>query len=271
MTTDKIRVTILPTGTVHADLQWLLVDPARMLTRNGGPRERDWVDVPTHVVYVEHPNGQKMLWDAGVPRDWETRWAPMGFDETFPIDGVPEEDWLDSRLRQLEIGPDDVDLLVLSHLHIDHVGNAQLWAGTSTTIIVDEAEKAGAFSFDGANLGAHLRSDYDGLDLTTIAADTELMPGVTALRTPGHTWGTLSLQVDLADSGTMIFASDALYRSESYGPPALPAAIVHDTVAWFASVEKIRGIAERTDGQVIFGHDADQLRTLRTGVGNSYT
>ncbi|MBP2371067.1 hypothetical protein [Pseudonocardia parietis] len=69
----------------------------------------------------------------------------------------------------------------------------------------------------------------------------------------------------------MLSASDALYRSESYGPPALAAAIVHDTVAWFSSVEKIRSTAEHTGGQVIFGHDPAQLRTLRTGVGNFYT
>jgi N-acyl homoserine lactone hydrolase len=33
----------------------------------------------------------------------------------------------------------------------------------------------------------------------------------------------MSLQVDLADAGTMIFASDALYLKESYGPPPIEA------------------------------------------------
>lgn len=269
--TDKIKLTILPTGTMHADLAWFVVDPARMLKRGETTRAREWVGVPTHVVYIEHPNGQKLLWDAGVPRDWEKRWAPIGFDQVFPLDGVPEDYWLDARLQQLDLEPGDVDMLVLSHLHVDHAANAQMWAGTSTKIIVDEEEKRGAFSFDGANLGGHLKSDYDGLDFTTITEDAELLPGVRALRTPGHTWGTLSLQVDLADSGTMIFASDSLYRSESYGPPALQAGIVWDTVRWFESVEKIRGIAERTNGRVIFGHDEQQLETLRVGPGNYYT
>ncbi|MEB3022813.1 N-acyl homoserine lactonase family protein [[Mycobacterium] crassicus] len=268
---EKIKVTILPTGTMHADLTWLLVDPGRMATRDAKNKSREWVEVPTHVVYIEHPDGKKLLWDAGVPRDWEKRWGPAGLAEVFPVDAVTEDMWLDSRLRQLSLEPGDIDYLLLSHLHMDHAANAQLWRGTGTTIIVDEEEKKGAFSFDAYNKGAHIRSDYDGLDLTTINEDTEILPGIKLLRTPGHTWGTLTLQVDLADSGTMLFTSDSLYRSESYGPPAIAAGIVYDTVSWFNSVEKIRSIADRTSATVVFGHDPGQLANLRSGVGNCYT
>ncbi|ALE73058.1 N-acyl homoserine lactone hydrolase [Pseudonocardia sp. Ae168_Ps1] len=269
--TDKIKVTILPTGTMHADLTWLLIDPGRMATQQQPDKQRDWIEVPTHVVYVEHPNGQKLMWDAGVPRDWETRWAPSGLGQFFPVDAATEDDWLDSRLKQLNLEPNDIDYLVLSHLHLDHAANAKFWEKADTKIIVDEAEKEGAFSFDGHNKGAHIKSDYDTLQLDTISEDTELLPGVTLLRTPGHTWGTMSLQVDLADSGTMIFASDSLYLKESYGPPPIAAGIVYDTVAWFNSVDKIRAIQERTDATVVFGHDANQIKELRTGPGNSYT
>ncbi|TVT30518.1 N-acyl homoserine lactonase family protein [Amycolatopsis rhizosphaerae] len=268
---DKIKLTILPTGTMHADLVWLLIDPARMASRDNRERLRDWVELPTHVVYIEHPSGKKLLWDAGVPRDWDTRWAAPGFNEVFPVDTVTEDMWLDSRLKQLDLEPGDIDYLMLSHLHLDHAANAQLWANTGTTIVVDEEEKKGAFSFDGYNLGAHIKSDYDGLELTTINEDTEILPGITLLRTPGHTWGTLSMKVDLADSGTMIFASDSLYRRESYGPPATAAGIVYDTVSWFASVEKIRSVAEQTGATVVFGHDDEQIKNLKTGVGNYYT
>ncbi len=268
---NKIKATILPTGTMHADKTWLLISPSGMATSDNPTKQRDWVEVPTHVVYIEHPNGTKLLWDAGVPRDWESRWGPTGFDKFFPVDTVTDDMWLDSRLRQLGVEAGDIDYLLLSHLHMDHAANAQWWRETGTAIIVDEKEKEGALSFDGYNKGAHIKSDFDGLDLTTVNEDTELVPGVTLLRTPGHTWGTLSLQVDLADAGTMLFTSDSLYLRESYGPPAVAAGIVYDTVSWFQSVEKIRDIAERTDATVVFGHDADQARELRTGPGNYYS
>ncbi len=269
--TDKIKVTILPTGTMHADLTWLLIDPSRMASRSQPEKLKDWVEVPTHVVYIEHPSGKKLIWDSGVPRDWETRWAQSGLGEFFPVDAATEEMWLDSRLEQLNIEPSDVDYLLLSHLHLDHAANAKMFQDSGTKIIVDAAEKEGAFSFDGHNLGAHIKSDYDGLTLDTISEDTEVLPGVTLLRTPGHTWGTMSLQVDLADSGTFIFTSDSLYLKESYGPPPIAAGIVYDIRAWFASVEKIREIEQRTNATVVFGHSADQLKELRVGPGKSYT
>src|SRR5690606_16523218 len=102
---DKIKVTILPTGTMHADLTWLLIDPQRMATRSNPGRQKDWVPVPTHVVYIEHPDGTKLLWDAGVPRDWGQRWGPTGLDQYFPVDEVTDDMWLDSRLEQLDLEP----------------------------------------------------------------------------------------------------------------------------------------------------------------------
>ena len=81
----------------------------------------------------------------------------------------------------------------------------------------------------------------------------------------------MSMQVDLPDTGTMIFTSDAVYMGESYGPPTTPAAIVNDMGQFYASVEKIRGIAEKTDATVVFGHEADQLRGLRLAPEGSYT
>jgi glyoxylase-like metal-dependent hydrolase (beta-lactamase superfamily II) len=109
------------------------------------------------------------------------------------------------------------------------------------------------------------------LDLDTINEDTEILPGVTLLRTPGHTWGTLSLKVDLADAGVMIFASDSVYLKESYGPPPIAAGIVYDTVAWFKSVEKLRQIEQQTDATIVFGHSVAQLDELRLGPSNYYT
>jgi hypothetical protein len=55
------------------------------------------------------------------------------------------------------------------------------------------------------------------------------------------------------------------------GPPATPAAIVNDLSQWYASVEKLRGIAEQSNAKVIFGHDAEQLWSLRRSPDGHYT
>lgn len=258
-----IRLSIMPTGTMHADQTWLLLNPGGMATRQEKDKAATWAGVPTHCVYIEHPDG-KLIWDAGVPRNWEEHWAPTGFQDFFPVDEVTEDMWLDSRLRQLGLEAGDLDYLLLSHLHFDHAGQANLWKNTDTKIICSKDEHDGAFGYEGYSLGAHIKSDYEDLPFQTIEGDTEILPGITLLQTPGHTWGTMSLQVDLKDEGTMIFTSDAIYLKENFGPPAVGAGIVFDTRKWFGSVEKIRGIAEKTDATVVFGHSEDQIKTLKT-------
>jgi N-acyl homoserine lactone hydrolase len=265
------KVHVLDCGAMSCDLTWLLLKPGRSIrTRADRDKPVEWYPCTTHAVLVETDEGT-MLWDTSCPRDWETRWVPTGLQEFFPYDQVTDEQYLDARLGQLGVSPEQLDYVVMSHLHFDHAGNVRTFAGSGARLVCNDKEKEFAFGYDGAFNGAHLKADYEGLDFETVSGDVEFLPGVTLLEAPGHTPGTMSMQVELADSGTMIFTSDAIYMGDSYGPPATPAAIVNDLGAWYSSVEKIRGIAEKTDATVIFGHDADQLRGLRLAPEGFYT
>ena len=268
---DKTKVHVLDCGALHGDLANLLLAPAKvMATRQNPNRSSTWIEAPTHAVLVEHPEG-RLLWDTSCPRDWEQRWAASGMNDFFPYDAASEEQYFDNRLRQLNLQPSDVDILVISHLHFDHAGNVRTFQDSGARLVVHEDEANGAFGFEGPFRGAHIKADYEGLDFETVSGDTEILPGVTLLSTPGHTWGTMSLQVDLPDSGTMIFTSDAIYLRDSYGPPPVGAAIVWDNQAWLRSVEKIRGIAERTNATLVFGHEAEQRKELKYAPDAYYT
>jgi N-acyl homoserine lactone hydrolase len=265
------KVHVLDCGAMSCDLTWLLLKAGRSIrTRADRDKPVEWYPCTTHAVLVETDEGT-MLWDTSCPRDWETRWVPTGLQEFFPYDQVTDEQYLDARLGQLGVSPEQLDYVVMSHLHFDHAGNVRTFAGSGARLVCNDKEKEFAFGYDGDFNGAHLKADYEGLDFETVSGDVEFLPGVTLLEAPGHTPGTMSMQVELADSGTMIFTSDAIYMGDSYGPPATPAAIVNDLGAWYSSVEKIRGIAEKTDATVVFGHDADQLRSLRLAPEGFYT
>ena len=69
--------------------------------------------------------------------------------------------------------------------------------------------------------------------------------GVSFIQTPGHTPGSMSMRLDLPESGTMIFTADAVYMGASYGPPVVPAAIVNNLEQFYTSVEKLRAIATK--------------------------
>ena len=155
-------VSILPCGAMTADLTWLLLAPGRAIrTRQNKHLPAEWVDVPTHAVLVDTPDG-KLLWDTSCPRDWETRWAPTGLQDFFPYDKVSDDEYLDSRLKQLGVAPGDIDYVVLSHLHFDHAGNVQLFKETNARLVCSAKEKEWAFGFDGPFNGAHLKADYEG-------------------------------------------------------------------------------------------------------------
>ena len=268
-TANKIQ--IIDCGAMSCDLTWLLLKPGRSI-RPLADKDKpvEWYPCTTYAVLVETDEGT-LLWDTSCPRDWETRWAPTAMQDYFPYDQVTDEQYLDAQLSQLGVGPENLDYVVLSHLHFDHAGNARMFAGTPAKLVCADTEKAWAFGFNGAFNGAHLKVDYDGLDFTTVSGETEILPGVTLLQTPGHTPGTMAMRVDLKNSGTMIFTSDACYMGDSYGPPATPAAIVNDLGAWYSSVEKLRTIAEKSNATVVFGHDAAQLHSLRRAPEGSYT
>ena len=152
----------------------------------------------------------------------------------------------------------------------DHAGNVQLFKETNARLVCSAKEKEWAFGFDGPFNGAHLKADYQGLDFETVDGDAEFLPGVSFIQTPGHTPGSMSMRVDLPETGTMIFTADAVYMGASYGPPAVPAAIVNNLEQFYSSVEKLRGIATEANATVVFGHDPDQIKELRTAPEGSY-
>ena len=260
-------VSILPCGAMTADLTWLLLAPNRSI-RN--PPEARAVRVDRRPVALRagrHPRRQAALGHQLPPRLGD-HWGPTGLQDFFPYDKVSEEEYLDSRLKPLGVAPGDIDYVVLSHLHFDHAGNVKLFKNTNAKLVCTP-EKEYAFDFDGPFTGAHLKADYDDLDFETVDGDVEFLPGVSFIQTPGHTIGSMSMKVDLPDSGTMIFTSDAVYMGDSYGPPAVPAAIVNN-LERFSSVEKLRGIAKKTNATMVFGHDADQIKKLRTAPDGVY-
>ena len=265
------KLTVIPCGAMTADLTWLLLKPGVSIKpRSEKNSPIDWVDVPTHCVLVETDEG-KLLWDTSCPADWETRWKETGLQEFFPYDKVSDDEYLDARLKTMGVGLDEIDYVVLSHLHFDHAGNAQMFKNTNAKMVCSAPEKKFALNFEGDFNGAHIKSDYEGINWETVDGDVDFLPGVKLIQTPGHTIGCMSMQVDLPDTGTMIFTSDAVYMGDSYGPPAAPAAIVNNLEQWFASVEKLRGIQEQTNAQMVFGHDGQQIHELRTAPEGSYT
>jgi glyoxylase-like metal-dependent hydrolase (beta-lactamase superfamily II) len=125
------------------------------------------------------------------------------------------------------ITPDDVDLVVYTHLHRDHVGWTTTTTPTGPTItfsnarhVVHTAEWQHWLDHPsplGPAADTVLEPLADRVHLCT--NDEEIAPGLRILATPGHTPGHMSLAVDTDPGRQIVIAGDVLHSPAQIARP----------------------------------------------------
>lgn len=225
-----------------------------------------------YAVLIQHPVLGNILYDTGIDDSWEYRW-PHNLASGYPV----HRSWsLKEKLQELCLYPDDIDLLIISHLHFDHAGNLRLFRGTKAGqgVLIQEAEARHAFMraniFDPARIeyrgDGYVRHEFNGLDgisFELVNGDHKLADDLELLLLPGHTPGTMGLVVRTEQTGTVIFPSDAIYNAVNYGPPAVLPGMCARPEEYGASIEKCRKIAQAENGVIFFSHDVNTFQTYR--------
>ncbi len=226
--------------------------------------EGETIELPVSCALLRHAQGN-VLFDTGchpqVADDAEARWGSLA-KLLIPI--MSREDNVLSGLKAIGFAPDDIDVVICSHLHTDHCGCNAFFG--KATVIVHAQEIERAKSADAARRG-YFDADWDcGSRMRLISDQLDVMGDgrIVLVPLPGHTPGSMGALVELDQSGRFLLASDAVSVRENLDRDIIP------RNTWNAehcarSFDEIRRL-ERAGYQVICGHDAPQWERLRKGV-----
>jgi len=213
-----------------------------------GERSGERVRIPI-ACYLVKTSDTTILFDTGLsPR------AVPGLLRSDALAAFTEADLLVNRLDSVGIEPENVDVVVLSHLHFDHVGGAFLF--TKSELVAQQDEYAYASYPAGFFSGFYYKKNFDlpGYLLLHVAGDTEIVPGVTVLRSDGHTPGHQSLLIELPQTGPVILAGDCCYWQESI-EKEIPPGVVWDPTRAMHSIKRLKTVARLMNGRIFPSHD----------------
>ncbi len=210
------------------------------------------IEVPLLAFYIR-ANGHHILVDTGGHDPAQGQLHP-------PYNRDPAQD-LVARLAALGVQPDDIDILILTHLHWDHASNLHLFPRARLLVQREELRYAVA------PLAPH-RWAYESIPPIPLAADRyeiiqgdkEIVPGVSVHLTPGHTPGFQGVAVRAAGAayyiaGDTVPLMELWEAKEKYGVPHWPGTIHVDLEAYFESLQRIEDLGD----VVLPGHDWSAL------------
>ncbi len=202
---------------------------------------------------VQTSDGKNILIDSGLPADYT---PPPGTPPAEQVKNVLEH------LADLDLHPDDIDLLICTHFDVDHAGYHD--AFTKAELIVQREHYALARSGHPRFAATRSHWDHPALHYRLIDGDTELLAGLRLLETSGHAPGHQSVLVRLPQTGPVLLAIDAVVMQRLFTPDRRAWPLDDNEEQLRASTRKLLDLVEREHvALVIFGHDGQQWQTLK--------
>lgn len=246
---QPLRLYVLDCGTIEVrDLSYF----------GGGKGERATLADPCFLVV--HPRGT-LLWETGLPDELvrTPEGKPVMDFITFHVTRT-----LGAQLAEIGVSPGAITHLGVSHMHVDHVGNAPLFP--RATLLLQREEYDAAFGPDPGKYGLD-PSTYPTLrsnPVRKLDGDTDLFGDGTVVikRAPGHTVGHQVLFVKLRKTGNVLLSGDAAHLTGNWVHRRVPA-FNNDSAQSVKTMDDLAAFIEAHHSALWIQHDAKQNAGLR--------
>jgi glyoxylase-like metal-dependent hydrolase (beta-lactamase superfamily II) len=233
------------------------VVPKPLWEKKAAPDQRNRIRLAANSLLVRAAN-KTILIETGNG----TKWTPKLRD----IYGVSDGDPLIENLAVNGVRPDQIDLVINTHLHFDHAGGNTKLAGDkaiptfpNAQYIVQAAEIAHAMNPTDRDRASYFEDNFlpmrQSRQWHAITGNIEILPGISTIRIPGHNADIQAIK--LTGGGSTIFFVADLFPTRHHLP--LPWIMAYDLYPLQTLETKRKWIETIVqDGWIIvFGHDPD--------------
>jgi len=166
----------------------------------------------------------------------------------------------DQALSRIGWNPEDVSLVILTHLHWDHCGNNQLFKRARFMVQEDEIRYALSplpshhVAYETPAIGSRPLWLDTYQQFQIIRGDHSIAPGISTIHLPGHSPGFQGVCVE-TDDGPYVIAGDCVPLYENWYGKAhenhIPPGVHSDLAGCYRSFEKL----EKIGAKILPGHD----------------
>lgn len=188
-------------------------------------------------------------------------------------------------LQKMGVDPDEIDIVIFTHLHWDHVQNMKKFRNARYICTAEEIRWAYNplplyyRSYEAPILG--IEPAYYGCSFEVVDGEAEIVPGVSVFPTPGHSPGHQSVVVR-TQGKDIVLAGDAIFNMRNMEPNVeenwrywVPARFVSSIDGW-RSIEELDKRAdyilafhdESVGEHPVYPYEGMEWRTRRKAMPN---